>query len=220
MTWKSRWTTLRRVGPAQVLLARTWVLLGADERVKSRYRLDESDLVVDVGAFRGDFVADVRSRWGSSVLAIEPIPEFAEELHERFRDDDRVEILQAALGDKEGSISIDQAGDASSSWTPRDPGEQKPQMVHVPLVDVAIVIGANQVGLMEINAEGAEFEILNRLLDTGQISQVRCLQIQFHRFVPLASEKRRDLRRRLKQTHRCSWSVPWVWEQWVLLEGG
>ena len=47
-----------------------------------------------------------------------------------------------------------------------------------PLVDVSDVVGDQQVALLEINAEGAEFDVLDRLLDTGQISQVDTVQVQ------------------------------------------
>jgi len=143
------------------------------------------------------------------VLAVEPIPEFAQALRERFAGDTAVTVLPFALGGADGSIKISLAADGSSSWV------DSSDAVEVPLRDVSSVIAGRDVSLFKINAEGAEFDVLDRLLETGQIRRIRCLQIQFHRFVPGAESRRRSLRRGLAETHHCSWSVPWVWEQWV-----
>jgi FkbM family methyltransferase len=209
MSWKSRVATIRRVGIMQVALARAWIFLRADERVRSRYRVDPGDLVVDVGAYEGEFAADMRDVWDAEVFAVEPIPEFAGALKERFAGDSHVTVMPFALGGADGFIRISMAADGSSAWV------ESRDAVEVPLRDVASVLGAREVSLFKINAEGAEFDVLDRLLETGKVRQIRCLQIQFHRFVPGADARRKAIRRRLEATHRCSWSVPWVWEQWV-----
>ena len=209
MGWRSRVATIRRVGVIQVALARAWIFLRADDRVRARYRVNPGDLVVDVGAYEGEFAADMRDAWDAEVFAVEPIPDFASALKERFAGDSHVTVMPFALGGADGSIQISTAADASSSWVgSRD-------AIEVPLRDVASVLAARDVSLFKINAEGAEFDVLDRLLETGQIRQIRCLQIQFHRFVPDADRRRKSIRLRLAETHRCSWSVPWVWEQWV-----
>jgi len=82
---------------------------------------------------------------------------------------------------------------------------------------VSEVIADKSVALLKINAEGAEFDVLDRLLKTGQIRQVGTIQVQFHRFVPNAVSRRRAMRRKLKDTHHCIWNVPWVWEMWRLV---
>ena len=209
MSWRSRWHTLRTVGPSQVLLARTWIALGGDARARKHLNLQPKSLVIDVGAYEGEFTALMRQDWDARVVAIEPIPEFASSLEARFSDDDRVSVLPVALEAAAGFISISLSQDGSSAWV------ASADSVEVPLVDVADVVSDQQVALLKINAEGAEFDVLDRLVDTGQIMQVDTIQVQFHRFVPGAQARRKDIRIRLRETHRCAWSVPWVWEQWV-----
>lgn len=210
MTWKSRYATLRRVGAGQVLLARLWILMKADARLRSRYRVAPGDVVVDVGAFEGEFAADMRSRWNAAVIAVEPIPEFAAMVEDRFEGDPSVSVLPVALGKEDGTTSVALADDGSSAWI------EGPDAVRVPMRDVSSVVGDLEIALFKINAEGAEFDVLARLIQTGQINQIKCLQVQFHRFVPGAVRMRAEIRHRLKDTHRCSWNVPWVWEQWVI----
>ena len=209
MSWRRRWNTIRRVGPTQVALARGWNAFKGDERARKSLTLMPDCLVFDVGAYQGEFTAMIRQDWNARVMAFEPIPEFATALVDRFSEDASVTVLQVALGASDGTISISLAEDGSSAWADGSDEIEARQM------DVAEVLADQEAGLLKINAEGAEFDILERLLETGKILQVGTIQVQFHRFVPRAQERRRSIRQRLKASHRCAWNVPWVWEQWV-----
>jgi len=213
MNWRSRLATIRKVGLGQVLLARTWIAMSGDERARKGLRLPPNPLVFDVGAYEGEFTQHMRRDWNARVIAIEPIPEFASALSLRFEQDDSVTILPAALGSSSGRISIALADNGSSAWI--DAAES----VTVPLVDVSDIVAGQVVSLMKLNAEGAEFDVLERLIATGQSQQIEIIQVQFHKFVPRAVTRRRAIRSQLKATHRCAWSVPWVWEQWVRRDG-
>lgn len=62
----------------------------------------EPKLVVDVGAYRGEFTADCRKRWPDSrVLAIEPASASFATLQERFVGDGKVAVHRA-IADAEG----------------------------------------------------------------------------------------------------------------------
>jgi len=163
---------------------------------------------MDVGAFEGEFTKWVRSQFDAEVIAVEPVPEFAATLSEVFSDDATVEVVTAALGGTTGTITLQTAADGSSAWVA---GESS---IDVPLIDVSDLVGGRSVALLKINAEGAEFDVLARLVTTGQIRQIGVILVQFHKFVPGAQAKRKALRRQLRQTHRCALNVPWVWELW------
>ena len=207
-SWRQRLQTIRRVGPVQVLLARTWLLVRGDDRLQRRLDVGSGDLVLDVGAYRGDFTAYARER-GAEVTAVEPVGEFASALARRFAGDSGVTILPVALGDHEGVMTLLVAEDGSSAWVKGDRAEE------VDLVDVAAVVGERQVKLLKMNAEGAEFEVLERLIETAHIDHIDQLLVQFHRFVPGSRSRRSRIRRQLRRTHKCSLNVPWVWEQWT-----
>lgn len=208
MQVRRRLATLRRAGVAQVFLARLWLVLDGDNRMRRAAQVASGELVVDIGAYQGDFTDFARCEWGARVIAVEPVPEFADALEARFAGDSRVTILRVAVGSQPGIARIAISEDASSQWSN---GEYS---IDVPMADIAGIVGQQSISLMKFNAEGAEFDVLERLLETGQIEQVRTLQVQFHRFVPEAAVRRRRLRNALSATHECSWSVPWVWEQW------
>lgn len=209
MGWRSRLRTVRRVGPLQVLLARMWISMNGDERARRGLQLRADPIVVDVGAYKGDFAEVLRKDWNAHVVAIEPIPEFASALFDRFREDENVTVIPVALGKYNGRLSITLSEDGSSAWGSGG------QVIDVPSVDASEVIGNMDVALLKINAEGAEYDVLERLVETKQMFQIDSILIQFHRFVPDSRRRRRAIRRLLRESHRCAWSVPWVWEKWV-----
>jgi FkbM family methyltransferase len=192
------------------ILARLWVMGNLDSRLVRFYDLEPGDLVVDVGAFQGEFIREVQAANDVSFLAIEPIPEFIQELETEFASDPNVEVLPFALGNTNGRSTIYLAGNGSSAYAPNS------HPVEVETRDVSEVLAERAVALMKINAEGAEFDILESLLITGHIRNVKALLVQFHDFAPSARSRRRALVRRLKATHRRRINVPWVWEYWTL----
>ena len=208
MSLSGRLATVRRVGLTQILLARSWILLKGDDRARSRLRVPEGALVVDVGAFQGEFTAYARDTWNARVLAIEPVPEFADALLCRFVCDEQVTVVEAALGASTGTAKVSVEADGSSAWGGGD------RIVTVLAVDAAQLLEGRDVALLKINAEGAEYDILERLMATKLMDQIGTIQVQFHKFVPGARQRRRRIREQMRRTHQCTWSVPWVWEQW------
>jgi hypothetical protein len=68
-----------------------------------------------------------------------------------------------------------------------------------------------RINLLKINIEGGEFDLLDRILETGIIHYIDNLQIQFHHFVANAEERRRSIRKRLGVTHRLTYDYMFVW---------
>ena len=83
------------------------------------------------------------------------------------------------------------------------------------VLDAAEVIGKNHVvDLLALNCEGSEYNILDRLIETGAISKVRQLLVQFHAFYTDAETRRDAIRQRLAETHAEGFSYPYCWEFW------
>ena len=81
--------------------------------------------------------------------------------------------------------------------------------------EVLPALGVDHIDLIKINIEGGEYELLERLLDTGLARHIGHLQVQFHRFVPGAAERRERIRARLKETHVLHYDYDFVWESWT-----
>jgi hypothetical protein len=91
------------------------------------------------------------------------------------------------------------------------------ESVEIELQDVADVLDAMDVDcidLIKINIEGGEYELLDRLHETGWLRRIDMIIVQFHEFAPDAYRSRRRNRRQLAETHRCTWNYRWVYERW------
>ena len=68
---------------------------------------------------------------------------------------------------------------------------------------------------MKINIEGAEYKLLDRIIDTGLINNINHLQIQFHKKdIENPEYKREKAISKLSETHNNIWSYYYVWERW------
>lgn len=160
-------------------------------------------LAWDVGAYRGAWSLDMVTR-GFQVQAFEPVEPC-------IACGDGIVWNRFGLMDKDCELEVSLAGDRSSTFTATDLPKVK-----APFRDVSTVLGDTVVDVMKLNVEGAEFPILRRLIDTGQISQVRSMLIQFHGFMPNAYDLYMAIAKDLKSTHTMRWRDPWAWERWDL----
>jgi len=75
--------------------------------------------------------------------------------------------------------------------------------------------GFSEIDLISINAEGGEYDMLRRMIDTGLVARCKNIQVQFHNFHPDAEHLRNELRAGLAKTHSESFCYKWVWESWA-----
>ena len=122
--------------------------------------------------------------------------------------DARLTLLQKGLG----STLYAEAGDDLEN------NAQATGRVEVQVRDIVSVLdelGLDNVDLLKLNIEGGEYDVLERLLDTGRMASIDCLMVQFHEWLDRATWRRFRIRQRLRRTHREVWNYPFVWEQWV-----
>ena len=91
-------------------------------------------------------------------------------------------------------------------------------MVEVPVMDICLLVrDQNQrVDLIEFNIEGGEYDCLIALIESGLISTINILQIQFHNFSQSSELNRAQIREKLRLTHSLIFNYEWVWERWEL----
>jgi len=168
-------------------------------------------LVLDLGAFEGDFAARCLAG-GAKVWAFEPVAPFVKGLSRRFKGEPKARLFNFGLAGRPQKLRMVLDGPATR------PGA-KDQGLPVELKSAEAFFKAQRLGraaLLKINIEGGEFELLERLVQTPWIGRMQRLQIQFHPHVAGAVERRRALRQALARTHRLEWDYPWIWESWKL----
>ena len=179
------------------------------------YKLGPESLVFDVGGYRGDFASEIYERYKCQIWIFEPVLSFHNFMESRFKENEKIRLFNLGLDRETRTTSISMGMDRSSYE--RDLGEEKFEEVH--LKNVVEFIKENSVlhiDLMKINIEGAEYELLDKLLESELHKIITNIQIQFHDFVPFAKARRDAIREKLAETHILCWDYPFVWESWEI----
>lgn len=137
-------------------------------------------IVVDIGGYIGDTAIYFISRGALKVISIEPFPWSCKLAIENIRINnlsDRVEIINAVVGQKDSFVTIDPNYENSNVSTviASDAG------VKVPIVELATIVEKYGIknGSLKVNCEGCEYELFeNSTIDT--IRSFSDIQIHYH----------------------------------------
>lgn len=185
------------------------------ETLRYKYKLKNNSFVVDVGGYKGQWASDIYAMYNCNILIIEPVYEFALNIENRFKYNNKINILNIALGKNKRTDRISINNDGSSIF------KKSIKYQQIRVEDVKTIFTSQNikfVDLMKINIEGGEYELLNRMIECDLIAKIKNIQIQFHDFVPDAKIKMVQIHKQLKLTHRCTFQYKFVWENWQLIE--
>ena len=65
-----------------------------------------------------------------------------------------------------------------------------------------------------MNIEGSEYQLLKHIIETNFIKNIDHIQIQFHNYIEGSKKLRNQIRKELKETHKCKFNFPFIWERW------
>jgi FkbM family methyltransferase len=179
--------------------------------------LDASSVVLDVGAYTGDWAKTMKERYDPLLWLFEPDPDSIPALAARFGGDPKVHLRSYGLHGTDATLELEQKGMGSSVFAGHAPSSGT--KVSVSLRDAAAVleeIGRRPIDLLKLNIEGGEYEVLERLIATGWLPHIRCILVQFHEWIDDAHLRRWRIQRALRRTHHLEWDHPFVWEKWLL----
>ncbi|RBI77147.1 FkbM family methyltransferase [Roseovarius sp. TE539] len=192
---------------------RLWKKENGQSRLLDYNGLPEGAVVFDFGGFKGEWTDTVLGQQPEcSIHVFEPHPGFAERLVTKYRGDSRVFVHGFALGSRDGTLRLSDAGDASSAVAGHEGGFEARVM------SVTEFFGSNEISgidLAKCNIEGGEYDLLPALINGGFIRRIRRLQVQFHLFEQALVAERDTIRRQLAESHDCEWCYPFVWEEWI-----
>lgn len=174
---------------------------GFKEELRYQYDLNKDSVVFDLGGYKGEWSEGIHARFGCVPYLYEPV----------FKISGNFIFHPYGLGAySRGEVILvdaDKTGIACKSGR-----SQK-----IKIVDVAAELEEVQsIDLMKINIEGMEYELLPRLIETGLISRIKNIQVQFHNIVPESDRLMWTIQNELKNTHEQTWGYRFVWENWRL----
>ena len=192
---------------------RRWYADDGDRKMRLNYDLNENSVVLDLGGYEGQWASDIFSMYCCRVVVFEPVKEFAEAIQKRFARNPRIQVFPVGLAGRTRKERISLCKDGSSIFKASHRSQE------IELLDVVEWLhdqDITAVDLMKVNIEGGEYELLDRLSETGMIRMIRNVQVQFHPIAQDSADRMAQIQQRLKETHEPTYQYLFVWENWSI----
>lgn len=170
------------------------------EHLRYEYDLKPDDVVIDIGAYRGEWAAEIYRRYQCQLILIEPGPwangfEYGE-------------VINKAAATYNGAMEF------GGAYYYTSPYERKTH--EYPCFDInSLLEEYPEIALVKINIEGSEYDLLERIYHGDLIKRIDNLQVQFHLVEGEESEMRYEvISELLGETHSLTWRYPFCWENW------
>jgi len=190
-----------------------WIRDNGDKTHRLQYDLHEHSLVLDLGGYEGQWASDIFSMYCCQIHIFEPVPKYVQNIKQRFERNSHIHVHQFGLSNTDAITAVAVTGDSSSCY------KHGEETVSIQLVMASKFFEKNKISnvdLMKINIEGGEYDLLDHLISTQLVKNIRNLQIQFHDFFPDAEERMKKIQSELERTHKLTYQYEFVWENWVL----
>lgn len=169
------------------------------EHLRYEYDLQPDDVVIDLGAYRGEWANEIRARYGCMPIAVEPTDSI---------DGYGGEIVKQAAWLHDGELPFGGAYYYTSQYEPRT--------TMYPCFDIKRLLDRfDNIALLKMNVEGAEYVLMDHIMTHGYYNRIRNLQVQFHIIEqePYAAWYS-GIVGRLRVTHSTTFYYPFCWENW------
>ena len=189
-----------------------FILDGYHEKLYSNLPLNYASKVIVLGGYEGASAQFLHARYSSNIFVVEPLPQFVQILRSKLPSP-KFKILEFAASNKNGKIKIGIVGEKSGVKADSSQfflANSRKASEFMREID-------DHIDLVEVNIEGSEYEVLDELIKSSYIKQIRCLLIQFHGDSIEDEFKRSSLRLELSRTHYCVFNYLLVWERWEVI---
>lgn len=196
-----------------------WQASDSDERLRTNYPcLNPDSVVLDLGGFHGDFAFYMNTKYGATCHVFEVVPALCEKIMRDARRNENIVVHPFGLARSSRKEKLFLADEGSSTLCNR---AEEAKQISIELVKAsdwfASELHDKPVDLMKINIEGGEYELLEHLIESNLVKQIRNIQVQFHEdVIPNASERMARIHAKLANTHRITFQEVFVWENWEL----
>ena len=195
--------------------AKRFLLSDVNNKKKLDYNLIGSSLAIVVGGYMGDLTNLIYEKHGCNILVFEPHPDSFKECKKRFIENTKIRVFNYGLANTNDDLSLYDQKHESSFYYKVDNARSILCKIRR-YSDVVKELGINKVDLMIINIEGGEYCLLEHIIQQNLISNIRNLEIQFHRIDSDSPAQRQKIVEQLSITHSRIWNYEFVWESWVL----
>lgn len=168
-------------------------------------------LFLEIGACDGAFTEALSKAYPDAlIVAVEPVPALFDAAQKRLAGRPNVALTNAGLWSADAELPMLADGPAS-----RIVDEPYPQGCVGKFFDIARWIrNFSDIDVLIMNVEGAEYELLPRLINSGTIERIRNVQVQFHDLDNNSPEAMEIIQSGLAETHFLTYQYPFCMENW------
>jgi len=200
----------------QAVRVKPWFAANGDMTHRLDYpHLNKGSLVVDLGGYEGQWASNIFSKYCSNVWVFEPYQPYFHNIVERFSKNEKIKVFDFGLGQSESKLSFSVSEDSSSAFHHIE-GASSDTIQLRKASQFLEVEKVNHIDLLKINIEGAEYDLLEHLIESEWIKKISNIQVQFHDFVDNAEERMKNIQINLSKTHQLTYQFEFVWENWEL----
>jgi len=182
------------------------------EEERYNYDLTPDSIVIDAGAYHGQFSRKLWEKYKCRIFAFEPINDFFQIAQQTLSGTD-VSLIKAGLGAAPGFEWFGVANDSTGKFK-NDAPKQLAMMIGAPSFLSSL---PSCVDLLKLNIEGGEFMVLEALIEGNLIASANNIQVQFHRCFPDSDLAVQNLSERLSRTHHLTYDAgAFIWQNWEI----
>jgi FkbM family methyltransferase len=180
------------------------------------YDLNKDSIVFDLGGYHGIFSKEIYNRYKCNIHTFEPIDYLYDICCQELKGLDKVKLYRKVLGDKNDTVNFYIAGDASSIYMGRVKNEDS-YVEMIPIDSYMADENIHEVNLLKMNIEGAEYDLLEYMINKGMLTKFKNIQIQFHdNSVDNWRERYDKITETLNLTHFLTYKFEFKFENWKL----
>lgn len=183
---------------------------GGDTVIFKNIMLNKDSVVIDGGGFNGEFTDEILKKTFHKIYIYEPDTNFYNDLLKKYKFEKKVEILNLALFNKEQTINLSKNSNASSIMENSEDGTK------VKAVDISKEFKKyKDIDLLKLNIEGAEYDVISRLIETQEINKVKYLLVQFHKEHDLDGLKFQNINLEILKNYNIVFNYKYVWSLFI-----
>ena len=185
---------------------------GGNNLIYNKLHLNSESVVIDGGGYEGEFIDNVLINFGSEVESYEPLEKEFNNLNNKYINNDKVKIYNFAIFSKNTDLYLNQEG--ISSYIVKD--KHGKNTIKIKAIDIVEIINKKKkIDLLKLNVEGAEYDILNRIIKTNNLNNIKSFLIQYHKSIKNSVELRTEIRSEFKKNNFIEvFNYEFVWEYW------
>jgi len=188
-----------------------WVLSDGDNNLLLNLELDKESIFFELGGFDGTYSKQVLNKYSPITYVFEPSKEYYDYLNGVLKGP-KIKVVNKGLSNFNGDLFLVNIGDKSFTTDSFHENAEKIEVIQ--LSEYMEENNIKKIDLLNINVEGAEYEILDDLINSEKIKDIYNLHIQFHKNRKDYKKLRKSLQQKLAKTHNQTWNYDYIWEKW------